>query len=460
MATQIRNTATGAINESYVSTGTLLLSDNLMWGKVFLRQDERDFLTFLEANQNWMVSDGSTIRWHEQSWLTNNAKVGAIVSGGAAPAASMVIRIASADHYVSGTRSPFKANDTIKIKGYDLFIQSKNESSANAHTITVIAPSGSTAAAVALNTVIAANDTMVPTGNAYAEDTEFGTGSAGLPTEFEESLAIVKDTIKVTGTQATNKLKVADPYTGNYYSVYAADVECFIKHKINLSYQLLIGPGGTTTDSSGNTVRLMKGAENQIKTRGTTYNYNQTLTLTDLHNWTRILLSERAPLENMMKVGHEANIMLEGVITEAMKQGSKIYMDNSKATDQKMVDFGFDAIKVADFTFYKQGFVEFNHPQITGAAGQTYPHKIMITPHKMVKDAKTGQSGYTLRIGYKTGDGPKGIDLNRKFKSTMHGNHAPVSTDGQDNLRINYLTECGLAVACANQAIIVERSDI
>jgi hypothetical protein len=372
----------------------------------------------------------------------------------------MVIRIASADHYVSGTRSPFKANDTIKIKGYDLFIQSKNESSANAHTITVIAPSGSTAAAVALNTVIAANDTMVPTGNAYAEDTEFGTGSAGLPTEFEESLAIVKDTIKVTGTQATNKLKVADPYTGNYYSVYAADVECFIKHKINLSYQLLIGPGGTTTDSSGNTVRLMKGAENQIKTRGTTYNYNQTLTLTDLHNWTRILLSERAPLENMMKVGHEANIMLEGVITEAMKQGSKIYMDNSKATDQKMVDFGFDAIKVADFTFYKQGFVEFNHPQITGAAGQTYPHKIMITPHKMVKDAKTGQSGYTLRIGYKTGDGPKGIDLNRKFKSTMHGNHAPVSTDGQDNLRINYLTECGLAVACANQAIIVERSDI
>jgi hypothetical protein len=460
MATQIKNNAAGTVTESYVSTGTLLLSDNLMWGQTFLRQDERDFLNFIESNKNWAVSDGSTIRWHEQSWITNNAKIGSL-SGGATPGVVATITIAAADHYVSGTRSPFTANMTLKVGAYDLFVQSKNETVASAHTLTVIAPVGSTAAAVALNTILAAGQTMVPTGNAYAENTDYGTGQPGLPTEFEESLAIVKDSILVTGTQGTNKMKTVGAYGGTNYISHESDIECFIRHKLNISYQALIGPGGTTVDAAGNTVRLMKGVEGQIKSRGTTYGYNATLTLGDIYNLTRILQSEKAPMENLMKVGHEVNINLEGVITEAMKQGAKIYMDNTRpGLDSKMIDFGFDAITVAGYTFYKTPFVEFNHPMITGAAGQAYPHKMMITPHKQVKDAKTGKSGYTLKMGYKYAEGPKGIVFDRKFKFSMLGNSAPVPTNGMDNVTFNYLTECGPAVACANQAIIVERTDI
>jgi hypothetical protein len=456
MATQIRNGAAGSITEAYVSTGTLLLSDNLMWGKVFLRHDERDFLTFLESNSNWMVSDGSTIRWHEQSWISNNAKIASYTGGGSA-AATATITLAVADHYVSGTRSPFAANGTIRIGAYDYFIQSKNETVAYAHTITVIGTGA--AYLVALNTLLVAGQTMVPTGNAYAEGTDYGTGQPSLPTEFEESLAIVKDTLLVTGTQGTNRMKVVGAYGGTNYVTHDADVECFIKHKVNLSYQLLIGGGGTTTDASGNTVRLMKGVEPQIKARGTTYAYNSSLTLGDIYNWTSILKTERAPFENLMKVGHQANINLEGVFTEAMKQGGRVYLQNSEA-GKKMIDFGFDGVEVAGFVFLKTPFVEFDHPIITAAAGQTYPHKIMITPHKMVKDAKTGQSGYAVRIGYKKADGPKGISFDRKFQFSMLGNSAPTPTNGVDNVTFNYLTECGVAVACANQGIVVERGDI
>lgn len=456
MATQIRSGAAGNITESYVSTGTLLLSDNLMWRKVFLRHDERDFLNFLESNGNWMVSDGSTIRWHEQSWISNNAKI-ASFTGGASAAATATITIASADHYVSGTRSPFTANTIIKIGAYDYFIQSKNETVASAHTITVLGLGS--AAAVALNTLLLAGQTMVPTGNAYAENTDYGTGSPSLPTEFEESLAIVKDTILVTGTQGTNRMKVMGAYGGTNYVTHDADIECFIKHKVNLSYQILTGPGGTTTDSAGNTVRVMKGVEPQVKARGTTYPYNASLSLQDVYNWTSIMKTERAPFENLMKVGHQANINLEGVVTETMKQGARVYLQNSEQ-GKKMIDFGFDGFQVAGFTFLKQPFVEFDHPIITAAAGQAYPHKIMITPHKNVKDAKTGQSGYAVRIGYKKADGPKGIKFDRKFQFTMEGNSAPVPTNGMDNVEFHYLTECGVAVACANQGIVVERSDI
>lgn len=460
MATQIKNSAAGNITESYVSTGTLLLSDNLMWGKVFLRQDERDFLNFLESNMSWAVSDGSTIRWHEESWISNNAKVGSVVSGGATPGASMVIQLATADHYVSGTRSPFTANKTIKIGRYDLFIQSKNETVPFAHTITVIAPSGTSAILVALNTVIAAGQTMVPVGSGYAEGTDFSTGMSSLPTEFEELLGIQKNSITVTGTEATNKNKVTDPYNGSYYVTYSADTKCFIEHKLDLSYQLLVGSGGTTTDAAGNTVRLIKGIEKQIRERGNTYNYNATTTIGDMYNWTRMLLNERAPVENLLQVGHELNIGLEGVITEAMKQGAKIYMDNSKASDQKLIDFGFDAVNVAGFMFYKKPFVEFNNPMRTYAAGQPYPYMGMITPHKMVRDKVTGQSGYTLKIGYKSADGPKGLTFDRKFKSGIRGWNAPTPTSGTDNVIFDYLTECGGAIACANQAIIIDRSDI
>jgi hypothetical protein len=458
MATQIKNGAAGNFTEAYVSTGTLLLSDNLMWGKVFLRHDERDFLNFLESNMNWAVSDGSTIRWHEQSWITNNAKI-ASFTGGVAVGDAATITISASDHYVNGTRSPFTANTILKVNSYDLFIQSKNETVANAHTLTVVGVGSTTS--TALNTILAAGQTMVPTGNAYAENTDYGTGQPSLPTEFEESLAIAKDSILVTGTQGTNRLKDMGAYGGTNYVTHDADIECFVKHKINLSYQLLVGPGGTTTDAAGNTVRLIRGIEPQIKSRGTTYQYNQTLSIGDLYNFTRILLNERAPMENVMKVGHEANINLEGVMTEAMKQGAKIYMDNSKpGLDSKMIDFGFDAVQVANFVFYKQSFVEFNHPMITGAVGQAYPYKIMITPHKMVKDPMSGKVGYTLQIGYKKAQGPKGISFDRKFQFSMLGNSAPTPTNGMDNVTFNYLTECGPAVACANQGIIVERSDI
>jgi hypothetical protein len=456
MATQIKSGATGNITESYVSTGTLLQSDNLMWGKVFLRHDERDFLTFLESNQNWMVSDGSTIRWHEDSWISNNAKI-ASFTGGAAAGDTATITIASADHYVSGTRSPFEANGIIRVDGYDYFISSKSTAVASAHTITV--KGLGSAASVALNTLLAANKTMVPTGNAWAENTNYGTGSATIPTEFEESLAIVKNSKLVTGTQGTNRLKVMGAYGGTYYVTHDADIQCFTEHKINLSYQMLIGPGGTTTDADGNTVRVMKGVEPQVKARGTTYTYNNTLTLGDIYNWTSVLKTERAPVENLMKVGHQANINLEGVFTEAMKQGGRVYLQNSES-GKRMIDFGFDGVQVAGFTFLKQPFVEFDHPIITAAAGQTYPHKILITPHKQVKDAKTGQSGYTVRIGYKKADGPKGIKFDRKFQFSMLGNSAPVPTSETDNVKFNYLTECGVAVACANQGIVVERGDL
>jgi hypothetical protein len=459
MATQIKNGAAGSITEAYVATGTLLLSDNLMWGKVFLRQDERDFLNFMETNQNWAVSDGSTIRWHEQSYISNNAKI-ASFTGGASVGASATITIAAADHYVSGTRSPFTKNQTIKVGRYDLFIQSKNETVANAHTMTVYGI-GSTSSAIALNTVLAAGQTMVPIGSQYAQQTDFDKGETSLPTEFEESLGIFKTSIKVSGTEATNKNKVTDPYNGSYYVTYQADTQCFIKHKLQISYQLLVGSGGTATDSDGNTVTVAKGLEKQIRERGTVYNYNSTVTLGDLYNWTRILLNERAPYEQLVQAGHEANIMLEQVMTETMKQGAKIYLDNSKNGDgSKLIDFGFDAFKMTDFMFFKKPFVEFNHPVITYAAGQPYPHMIMITPHTKVRDAKTGQSGYTMQLGYKSAQGPKGTVFDRKFQSKILGLNAPTPTNGVDEVQFTYLTECGVALACANQAIIVDRSDI
>ncbi len=457
MATQIKNGAAGTITESYVATGTLLLSDNLMWKRVFLRHDERDFLSFFEMNQNWLVSEGSTIRWHEESWISNNAKI-ASFTGGAGVGDTATITIAAADHYVSGTRSPFTANTIIKVDGYSYFIRSKSEVTPSAHTIIVVGVGD--AASIALNTLLAANKTMVPTGNAYADGTDYGTGEPSLPTEFEETLGIVKDSIIVNGSQAANKLKVPGAYEGQEYVTFEADTRCFVKHKVNLSYQLLLGPGGTTTDADGNTVRLMKGIIPQIKTRGTSYGYSGSLNLGDLYNWTSIMKTERAPFENMMKVGHQANIMLEGVFTEAMKQGAKIYLDNSKGTDQKMIDFGFDAVNVAGYMFYKMPFVEFDHPIITAAAGQTYPHSIMITPHKMTKDAKTGKSRYALGIGYKSAPGPRGLKFDRKFHSTILDNFAPNPTSGLDRVKFNYLTECGPSVACANQAIMVERTDI
>lgn len=456
----LSNSSIGLVDTNYVSSvGNLIKHDGLAFGKVFYRYNEKDFYTFLEENEAWMVSPDENIKWHEMGYLTNTAVISS-VSGGASGGATATLTLDSSDHYQSGTRSPINRSAMVEVKGTKMYVQSKDTSTPNAHTITVepVGPDSNTQ----LNNVLNSGDTITITGNQYAEHTRYDVDHSRMPDLFQEKMGIVKNKIPITGTQATNKNRVADR-NGNMYQVYQEDVDVFERHKLQCNYMVIIGPGGTATDSNGNTVPLIKGAVQQIRERGNEYGYNGGLTMTDIDNWTRMLKKEQAPVENIMNQGHEAYINLENVVDDKMKDGARVYLDNTAGggavgntlrSKKRMIDFGFDGFFKAGFCFYNKSFSAFDHPQITYAAGQPYPSYIMVTPMEYVKDPRSGVTQLTTRLAYKKVSGPQGTEFDMKFKSNIGGDRAPYPDDDLDEVNFRYVTYLGIVQVNANQGII------
>lgn len=453
MAFPINNSTQGQIRDGFTPPvlGDLLRSDGLFLNKIAKQVNEQTFLTFLEAQKAWKTVDDTVGRWHEEGYLSASTGIQA-VGGGAAPGATFTITLPAAAHQSSGTRSPFGANDLLKVDDFWFYVQSKNTTTPSAHVLTCIPTSTMT---VAANTVVTTAKTVIKVSKFHAEGTRYTDGMLNLPVKFEEQTAIVKSKIEYTGTAATNMKKIQDPSTGTTMPLFEGDYKCFLQHQLDVNFAALLGPGGTATDGDGNTVRLVKGAVTQTQERGTNYSYAGSISKVDFENFTRILTKQMASKEQVLNIGHEAHIGMEAWVDSAMKDGARLYLDNASSTGSKMVDFGFDGFKLNDFMFYKQSYNSFNNPQITYAAGQPYPNYIWITPHSMVKDVVTGESSYAINLLYKAGKGPKGVSLDRKFQGFIGG-------DGRDTdldvINYRYLTEFGVAVFLANKTILASKS--
>jgi hypothetical protein len=455
MAFPISNSTSGRVGDSFIpsiTSGELLRSDGLFLNKIAKQVNEKDFLTFIEGTGSWMVTDDTFARWHQEGYIMPTATVSSL-TGGATPGASFTITLPAGVHQTSGTRSPFGANDVLKIDNFYFLVQSKNTSVASAHVLTCIPTSTMT---VAANTVVAANKTIIKVGKHFAEGTGYVDSDIDLPIKYEERTGIIKTKISLTGTAATNYAKVQNPDTNSVYRLLEADYKCFLEHKLEVNFAALIGPGGTATDAAGNTVNLVKGAVTQTLERGTDYTYGSSFTKNDLENFTRVLMKQRAGNEHMMQIGHEAALMMEQFVDDSMKQGARLYLDNANAIAKggRMIDFGFDGFKVGDFMFYRQAFSAFNHPNVTYAAGQPYPFYVWTTPAVNVKDPLTGESGFSVKFVYKKAPGAKGISLDRKFEGKIGGDGLDSELD-ERNYR--YLTEFGVAVVLANQSIVAHQ---
>jgi len=458
----ISNATTGRVDEGFINTGALLRSDNLLFGKVTDRYGEADYLSFLETNKNWTVADDTIINWHEDGYILNNVKI-ASFTGGATVGATAVVTIASSQHQDGGTKSPFTPNMVAKVKGVYLYVLSKSEAVDNAHTITVKeVPQGGAAQSVALDTVLASGGTIIPIARQYAEGTAYDEGEQRLPERFSENIGIFKDKATVTRTQATNKFKVMLNDEGDYYWANRMDRELFLRHKLGINYGLILGAGGSTTDTNGDTVNMAKGIEQQIRERGNTYQYNSFATLNDIENITRLLKRENAPTEQMITEGHEMCLTLDRFITDTMQGGAIRYLDLTKQGSvgtvggkMKIVDFTNNGFNVGGYTFYRKRLPEFDHPQVTYGNDQNYSTYGMITPMAIEKDPVTSERGFAMRIGYKSAPSAKGVKFDRKFQFTVGGDGFDSETD-ETNFR--YLTECGIVLVNANQGVIMEKA--
>lgn len=458
MADLLHNASTGYTLENFITYGDLLKNDNLIEGEIYKRYDESIFLQLLEAKSSWMLTKDSTVHWHEDGFVQNNAKVGSL-SGGASNGASATITLANSSHYEGGTRSPFNPNKLVKVNGTFLYIQSKNTSVNNAHTLTVV-PAGTNASNIQINQVVNSGDTIIPVANFYAERTGYDLGEQNKPELLSEKLGIVKNKVGISGSQAANELKEKIEINDGRYWTYKMEKDLFLQHRLELNLASWISPGGTVTDGSGNTVQVPKGFIKQLEERGNVWNYFGNETITDLYTYVRILSREHAPKINIMCEGIDASIGKEQYITDVMSQNATQYLQNSK-DGKDMLDFGFSGYTVSGYTFVRNNMPDFNHSITTAAPGQNYTNYTVIMPFEKRIDRGSKKQAFDIRLGYRkveSGNQSGSWSFDRKYQFHMNGDAVPSQYNSSeiDQYEARYLTEVCPVIVGAHRGIVAK----
>ncbi len=450
----IQNASTGDITQDFTSAVARLASDNFSFARVMKKYNAMDYFTFLEGNQMWKLGTDTTFRWYEEGRLTQTATVAAF-SGGAGIGDTANLTLPAADHFNSGTRSPFNANNILKLGDTYVLVESKNTTTPNAHILLVKQVPAPNQAAAALASLISVGDTITYIGTAYGEQTGYDEGMKTVPELREETAGIVKEKDTISGTQAGNKNKVGGAYTGNASDIVEMYAKSLIKHKISLNRLTLFGPGGTTTDADGKTVQVVKGLEHQIKERGNTYNFPVTWTYPNLQDLTRILKKEEGAMDNYMNMGHELHLKNQDLVADSLRDGAKVYMNNT-TSGKKFVDYAVDAFQLGGFNFFVSSFEDMNEKTLGYAAGQDYVNDAFVLPVDIVKDAKTGAKGFTVCLGYKAVVGTERTpSFDRKYKVVVGGDGYDSETD---ELNFRYLTEFTPVLTAAEKAIYVSKA--
>lgn len=441
------STVTGRLTENYVSSVTFL-HDREIYHKLYNRYHEETIIDFFEQTGRMKPATETTFHHFEKDYIYQNIKI-ANVSGTPGAGNDVTITLHSSNHN-SGRSFPmvtmlalFK-NDAV---GY---VIKKDIGNSTAHTIT-IRPVDNTIDVVA---AASTGDLLSFISNAHAEGSGQPGGLISKPIKFQGHHQIFKQTYRVTGTEMTNKIEFKTS-NGKMYWMYEGENDTFLKFKSDVSLGLLFNQESKgLTDAEGRDIRVTKGLMQWVRQEGNIYPAPISA-LSKIDDIIKILDKNRGSKENLWLPGINQDIDIDNVLLDKMVNGAIQYNTFGKGkAKQKAIDLGFNSFRKGSYSFHKKLITEFNHPNITGAQGYSYPNKGLIIPTDSGRDVKTGKKIDSICCRYK-----KAPHHDRKYIHKLGGMLAPndnIAPNDIDELAFFYLTERGLQAFGLNRFLVVE----
>ena len=113
------------------------------------------------------------------------------------------------------------------------------------------------------------------------------------------------------------------------------------------------------------------------------------------------------------------------------------------------IKLGFSSFMRGSYGFHKHSWKLLNEPTLL--AGSKYQGAMI--PLTTVSDPKTGTKAAALEMNYKSSNG-----YSREMEHWMTGSILGVSNTNDDSLQFNYRTECNLVTRAANQHVILKKA--
>jgi hypothetical protein len=308
----------------------------------------------------------------------------------------------------------------------------------------------------ALGTVSApsANDALSAPiiGNLYAEGSD-------QPTHFLESnvvyrenpYMILKETFKVTGSQATN-IGYINLGNGDYRWYIKGEQDTRQRFLDKREMMMLLGQKDSAT-VGGKTVQGSEGYFAAIEDRGIVSPAYSSFADLDLivaeldkqgaapeyaiYGNTALMLD----IDDMVASANGAAGFASGGVTT----GSGAF--GAFANADQAVKLGFKSFTRGGYTFHNKSWKLLNDPTLLGSSA----FKGVMIPLTSVIDPKSGERAAALEMNYKAVNG-----YSREMEHWMTGSILGVSNTNEDSLQFNYRSECNLVTRAANQHVLIK----
>ena len=442
----------------YVSLGDFINQVN--------KPDNRDMLVKTYGNQTItgflqmtgaVKSNGTAdeVQYWEETRL-HPAQVITFAASAAAAATSVVLNMASAATSATGATKAaaqkyLRVNDVVLIGGVDRFIITAVSSGEFSQTATAAATAQALSSAGLTASAAAASATLPIVGNLFAQGSDQNQGYLESDVvKRTNPYMILKETYKVTGSQATN-IGWINLGNGDYRWYIKSEQDTRKRFLDKREMMMLLGVANTNSVAINGAIEGSEGYFSAIENRGMV-NSGYIQTLTDVDAMVTEFDKQGSAPEYAMYVNRQQDLYLDDLIARGLAStaagvtiGSQAFgaFDNGAAA----VKLGFTSFKRGSYTFHKQAWKLLNEPTLL--AGSVY--KGVAIPMATVVDPKTGDRSPALEMNYKATNG-----YSREMEHWMTGSILGVTNTNVDSLQFNYRSECNLVTRAANRHLLIK----
>ena len=419
------------------------------------KEDNRDLLIKTYGNQGitgFLQMTGAVkasgtndeVQYWEESRL--HSKVTVTIASAASSATSVTGSIASGGRVL-------RDNDVVLVNGSvrciaDNVLPSGSYSTATG-SVTLIPLAGS------FGEVIASGLVDLPIiGNLHAQGSD-------QPGQFIESnvirrvnpYMILKETFKVSGSQATN-IGWINVGNGDYRWYVKGEMDTRQRFLDKREMMMLLGERGTVSvggKSVGGSEGYFAAIEDRgIVVSGTDGDFNA---LGDIDAIITELDKQGAAPEYAIYANTATMLELDDMVAQGLASAGTGVTTGAAAfgafsnDPAAAVRLGFSSFRRGGYTFHSKSWKLLNDPTLLGDADYA---GVMI-PLTTVVDPKTGNRAAALEMNYKAANG-----YSREMEHWMTGSILGVTNTNEDSLQFNYRSECNLITRAANQHVLIK----
>lgn len=314
---------------------------------------------------------------------------------------------------------------------------------------------------------IEANDELAIQGIAFGEGSNQPKGTVTRANEITNYTQIFKDSLTLTGSEATTQTWVQKDQKGNTINCWSDQGLMALEHRMAayFSYTMLFGQLTNNalvvdTGADGNSVAVQStiGAWTDTRNRGQAHNYTpgSFSIANDFDAIARLLAAEY--------VNDGFALFLNGLaLYQDVENSAYEFTKNSTdftrvvnglfAGDEALaLSIGFKTIHKSGMTYISKRWGISEDPQSFGLSDYGYTEKGLIIPLDKKFDAKSKMSIPSIGIRFKEWNG-----INRMMNIWEEGSVGMAKpTNGYDYKKVNYLSEMGVQNFASNRNIIIE----